>query len=426
MAIIEHGQCRIKYLNKKGLGVASTRLGEVELPYVLPGELVEFEKHKYRGITNSILKRIIEPSLSRIVPPCPYFGACGGCLLQHLNEFIYTEFKTNLLKNALAKHHIQTNINPLVTIPSGRRRRASFEAVKKQSQIYFGFHRFHSHQIINIDKCPILNLPLSNLIEPLKSILNVILQPHQKVQIFVTKAYNGIDILFESKEQLLLQEKSENLLKSFAEANNVVRIIFQRSFQDAITLLEIEKPYIILGEVPVEIDAKGFLQSSDMSDEVLSKLVLKYLPLNTEGLKIVDLFCGRGTFTLHLRKYGKVDGFEFDKIALNSLKNAVNENQHQIELFEQDLFNLPLNSSKLNKYGLCIINPPRLGAAAQCLELSRSTINRIVYVSCNPETFASDAKILLSSGYKLIEVTPVDQFYWSPHLEIVGFFERSK
>ncbi|MDF2965142.1 MAG: putative rRNA (Uracil-5-)-methyltransferase [Rickettsiaceae bacterium] len=423
MALIEQTKCRIEYINNQGLAISRTKLGEVRLPYCLPGELVEFERHRYRRAENFILKAIIEPSEERTTPACKYFGACGGCSLQHLNENYYKKFKSNLIYEALMRAGIDTKINSIIIIPPGERRRANFEAIKKNDQIYLGFKRFQSHQIINIDQCPILSPAISNIIPILKEFLFRILSPQQKAEIYLTQASNGIDILIKSKNEIFLNEDSKFLLSQLTKYDNIIRIITRYNEKNNF-LLALEKPFIVFDGVRVEVDAECFLQASALSDKVLSELVIQYLPKADNNLKVLDLFCGRGTFTIPLSKYAKVDGFESDKQALKALNKVISESGRDIKLEERDLFNNPVSEKQLSKYDHCIINPPRAGAKAQCEHLGKSQIKQIIYVSCNPETFARDAKILLKGGYKLTEVTPVDQFYWSSHLEVVGVFSK--
>jgi 23S rRNA (uracil1939-C5)-methyltransferase len=427
MAITEHGKCKILSLNNQGLGVAQTDLGTALLPYTIPGEIVEFERHQYRRESNCVLKAIIEPSTARVQPVCKYFGVCGGCLLQHLNDENYYQFKYEAINQALKTVHIQTNINPIITIQAGMRRRANLEAIKKNDQIFLGFHRFRSHQIINIDECPALLPKLSNLLAPLKSALAQILENRQKAQIFLTEASNGTDITLTIQEQSLLNDQQRLILSDFATDHAITRFIFRyRKLLDIIQ--EIAQPYIIFDDIAVKIDAYGFLQSNFLSDKILADLVLDFfMPANCQkqDIAVVDLFCGRGTYTIPLARHFKVDGFESDHAAISALGEAILNTDRQINLVKRDLFSLPLTAQELSSYNAVVINPPRAGAETQCHQLKTSTIDKICYISCNPETFARDAQILCSGNYQLNEVTPVDQFYWSPHLEVVGFFQRN-
>jgi 23S rRNA (uracil1939-C5)-methyltransferase len=180
----------------------------------------------------------------------------------------------------------------------------------------------------------------------------------------------------------------------------------------------------LFDEVKVDIDAHCFLQSSFESDRILQEFITKHALDFGADLKAIDLFCGRGTYTLPLSRYGKVDGFESDPKALEALSKAAKAASRDIELTKQDLFNNPVQTELLSKYNFAVINPPRAGAKEQVIELSQSSIKTIIYISCNPETFAQDAQILIKNNYQLTEVTAFDQFYWSPHLEVIGIFKK--
>lgn len=413
MAITEEGSCLIEFINNQGLGSGKTPLGLVEVPYALPGEIVTFERHQYRRRSNCLLRAIEKPSNHRIAPECKYFGRCGGCMLQHMDSKTYEDFKLTLVKHALSP---DTIINPIITIAKGNRRRINLQALKKDDNLFLGFHRFHSHQIVDIDSCPAMMNPLSVMLGPLKEVLMKILEHRQKAEIFLTHASNGIDMLLELHDLINITPEQEQKLVDFAKTTGLIRLQFRSSKKPKV-LFESEKPHIILGDKKVATDARGFLQASFSSDQILASLVDQYLPQERGAL--VDLFCGRGTFALPLSKRFSVDGFESDISSLEALGEAA---EGAIVLHKRDLFTTPLSKDELRPYRFAVINPPRAGALEQIKNLAHSECERIVYISCNPKSFARDASILENGGYKLLEVTPVDQFYWSSHLEIVGVF----
>ncbi|MDA9163267.1 methyltransferase [Rickettsiaceae bacterium] len=414
MAVIEKGSCLIEFINKQGFGSSKSTPNRIEIPYTLIGEIVAFEKHEYRKKSNYILKNIEKPSIHRVTPECKYFEYCGGCMLQHMDLESYNNFKLSLAQRVLPP---ETKINPLITIPKGNRRRINLQALKKDGRLFLGLRRFHSHQIVDIDICPAVMSELSAIFMPLKKTMIEILEHKHKAEIFLTYNSNGIDILFEMQNLNITPEK-EKLLMNFAIENQIIRLQIQSPEQTK-TIFESEKPYIMLGDKKVATDPKCFMQTSFESDKLLAGLVEQYLP--EEKGKIVDLFCGRGTFSLPLSKRFDVDGFESDSNALEALENA---SEGTIILHQRDLFKNPLNENELSPYDFVVINPPRAGALEQIKKLANSKCKKIIYISCNPESFARDAAILEKGSYKLQEVTPVDQFYWSAHLEIAGVFER--
>ncbi len=424
MTIIEQNLCTIKRLNHQGLGIGQADKGQVELPFTLQGEKIRFTRHHYRGKSSFVLDEIVITSPHRITPFCQYFSRCGGCQLQHLDRHAYENFKISLIKNELKKANIITDVRPLIIIDNDQRRRVNLQFVKKKEQIYLGFYRFHSHQIINIESCPAALKDISALIIPLKQVLAQALSIDCKGQVFITKATNGLDMMLELKSIATIDADIDmSLLLEFAKNNDLLKLKIKNEYHQKI-IYQKQGPYIEFDDIKVEIDYSSFLQANFTADKMLVTLITQYILSSKSNLRILDLFCGRGTFTFPLRKYGVIDGYEFDELAINSAKKAAYNNKiNSINFFVRDLFNNPLVSTELSNYDLAIINPPRKGAIEQINALSKSKITNIIYISCNPQSFVRDANILISNNYALEEVIPIDQFYQTSHLEVIGFFK---
>lgn len=418
MSLVEQGKCRIDYLDADGLGVGKTRLGPVRLPYVIPDEIIEFERHSYRGKSNCLLKKIVTPSNARIEPICEYFGTCGGCLLQHLQVNLYNKYKDDLVRNALISFS-DVKINPIIIIPAGQRRRANFQFLKKNGQVYLGFYRFHSHQIININHCPVILTELSNIIPLLKEVINSIFNDKARGEIFVNLVSNGIDVIIEIANLANANFILNADLLDTAKKLGIIRLVI-RNQESSLTLFEEKIPFIKFGGVEVQIEADSFAQASFATDNIINEIILS--TLSHDNSNIADLFCGRGTYTIPLSKYFNINGFEIDKSAVRALSNAIKLYDLPINLEQRNLFSHPLNLKELAKFKYVIINPPRAGAQAQCTILTNTRIDKVIYISCNLQSFERDAKILCEGNYYLSEVTAVDQFYYSPHLEIIGVF----
>ncbi len=403
MAIIENGICQIKYLDKHALGIADTNTGVTKVPYCLEGESIAFEKHSYRNNIDVLNRGVIELSKNRVIPPCKYFGVCGGCMLQHMNEWTYEAFKLKLITDALLKHGIKIDIDPIIRIPQNLRRRANFKAVRKGENVLLGFHRFHSNQIINIDSCMALLPTMSNLLEPLRELLLRILDDKEKAEMYINQVDNGIDLLIECKNHKA--SLAVEYVLEFMNQHNITRICINSSefIRDGS-----KKPYVAIDDREMQTNPRSFMQASKESERILQDLVLS--AIGKDPGKVVDLFSGIGTFGIILSKYHQVDCFESDAYAASILKDLV---------VQRDLYKHPISSADLKKYNYAVLNPPRAGASAQVKELAKSHIEKILYVSCNPESFAKDASVLLSH-YKLQKITPVDQFLWSPHIEVVA------
>lgn len=454
MAIITQGHCHITGLNQHGLGIAhieidnkvlisnSTRSSianksknlkkitqQISIPFTLPNEIVDFEYHKYRYQTNTILKNVVQPSKDRVQAPCQYFGTCGGCLLQHMNEEAYRNYKYKLFYDQIRDIILDTTIiENLIAIPPGHRRRANLKVIKKNEHIYLGFYRYHTHQIINIDNCLILNVALTTLIKPLKHFLYYLLNDKQKAQIYITEALNGLVIDIDMEQMNDLNKHMNLKINEFIKKNNVISLTINSNQQHIFTT-QIEVPYIKFAGVLIKISARCFLQTSQLSDEILADLVIKYIKTIAllDNHKAIDLFSGRGTFTIPLAHYIPVTAYESDVEAVEALLQASRNARLKIDALQRDLFIQPVTTDELNAYNICIINPPRTGAQTQIQQLADSKISYIVYISCNLESFNRDAKILMSKGnFQLQAIKPVDQFYYNSHMELVAFFTNIK
>jgi 23S rRNA (uracil1939-C5)-methyltransferase len=427
MAVIKRNTCVITALNSRGVGTSTLDLSEpIELPYTLPGETVEFETHVYRNKLSYNLSKIINKSQNRITAPCKYFTICGGCSLQHLDHNYYNQIKLdNLLHTLIAYNVVVGTISPIKFIGANNRRRGVFEAVKKQDRLFLGFKKFRSHQIVNIDNCLLLIPELSNLITKLKDLLEKFLNDKEKCKILITKADNGVDLIIETTNNNNISLDEIETLKNFAKNNNIIRLTIINNIGWNIVHLT-EKPYVLFEDVAVEIDNHSFLQVSKLSDNILTNLINNILDKikKTKQLQIADLFCGRGTLTIPASKFGIIDGFETEHTSVKALTKSIKNAAIKATIHQRDLFTKPLEWDELNKYDAVIINPPRAGAKEQANVLSKSTVKTIIYLSCNPESFARDAKLILyNNRYQLKEITPIDQFYWSHHIELLGVFE---
>ena len=424
--IITEEKGKVLYITQKGFGRIIDNVGkEIDLPYCLPGETVIYDKVERKRHTDYYYRGIATKSLNRAEPICPHFSKCGGCALQHMNEKDYTEFKKSIVTQ-----HLQTQgLDPFVVeepviLKAGQRRRTNMDIRKKNDRVFLGYHQLKSHAVMNIGPCPVLDPQIEALLNPFAQCLNQVLENFQKAKIFITNTDTGIDLSFEIQEVKALTENQRSLLKQFSEENDLSRFMFKyRKTQDV--LHEREKPYVLIDGVKVDIEPWSFLQSSIKADEQLTQWVMDAVPENT--IQIYDLFCGRGTFTFPLSKKAPVTGIELDQHALNALNTAndhLGNSRRAITTNQQNLFENPVKAQQLNKADVVVIDPPRAGAGAQCIEIAKSSVKTVIYVSCNPETFAKDCTVLTDAGYDLKKVHLLDQFIYTPHLEVVGIFTR--
>jgi 23S rRNA (uracil1939-C5)-methyltransferase len=322
---------------------------------------------------------------------CPYFNRCGGCVWQDLPQKDYITKKENFVRFCFRDAGIDIDLNPLVLIPTGTRRRASFSFIRG----HLGFNAVKSHQIVEIESCPLL---LDKINDFLPNLRKIIKQLNTSGDLFIASTDMGLDIHIRDKSGLPDLNKLE-LLTSLNQYDGVARVVYN------------DTPIFEKGIYGGSAD--NFAQPSKEGEKALIDLVMQ----NTDNvLKAVDLFCGSGTFTRPLIEKGiSTTGYDSVPQAIARLgENGV----------VRDLFRRPLLPEELYDVDLIVLDPPRSGALAQCQQLAELEKGRIVMVSCNPKTAARDIKVLLNSGWKLGSITPVDQFTYTNHVEIVAVLTK--
>jgi 23S rRNA (uracil1939-C5)-methyltransferase len=392
----------IDSLGQHGDGVAEIGLDRVFVPFTLPGERVEITRDGERGT----LVRIIEPSAERAEPPCPYYGTCGGCALQHLNREAYAAFKRELVVTALSHAGVAAVVEPLVDATMPGRRRATLHVRKAAA----GYMRAKSHEVLDIDHCPILVPVLSRHAPRIARALQPLAGDSDAS---FTATDTGLDLSVKSERKLRPAQLAE-----FAQAQKLARLTFNG---DSVYMAH--PPAVKMGRSLVEIPPASFLQATEAAEATLARLVVEGIG---KAKSVADLFSGVGPFALRLAETARVYAADSDRPAIAALVKAVNHTQglKPVEAKARDLFRDPLAPVELNPFDAVVFDPPRAGAEAQSKELARSTVKTVVAVSCEPKTFARDAAILIAGGYRLERVTPVDQFAYSTHVEVVGVFRR--
>lgn len=411
----------ITALNKRGAGVAVASCGNITAPFTLPGETAEIELIQTKDKNWGELIAIENPSPQRAQSKCQHYGVCGGCSLQHLNDDTYAAFKKSQVTNALEA----CGLDPAVTaepiiLGTHQRRRVDFLTRKYPDGMTMGYYQVNSRRRIDLKSCPIADPKIEALFQPLKDVLEQILDMKELVHVFILSADNGIDLLLAGFKRTL-SEENKTILIDFAKTHNLARLTYKVKRQ-AYTLHEHETPYVTFAGHKMAVDPNVFLQASPKADDVLSKLVVEALPENAKF--VMDLFCGRGTLSLPILASGRhVFGYEGDKHAIAALKEL---NVPGMDAGVRDLFGDPVTAPELRSFHAVVVNPPRSGAHNQMAHLVEARIQTIIYVSCNPETFAQDMAELCNAGYILEKVTPVDQFMWSHHVEVVGVARLDK
>ncbi|MEZ5892923.1 MAG: hypothetical protein R3C58_07250 [Parvularculaceae bacterium] len=408
---------RIDVIGARGDGVALIDGEKVFVPLSAPGDEARIACCGERGEIEALLTK----SPHRAAPPCVYYGQCGGCALQHVTAEFYREWKRKLAVDALARESFDGAIvAPLVLCAPASRRRATFAVRRTAGGLVFGFNARASAQIVNIETCLVLAPELGALVPALCALAEAAPSRWRVFDMAVTLCDNGADVSFSGGDAADDLNGAEMMALSHASRRaDVIRITAEGS-----PVASFETPIVRFGGVPVAVPPGGFLQASAEGEAALTEFVLK----NAGGAKrIADLFSGCGTFSLPLAKNAAIDAFDSDAASIAALDAAARGAglRRPLKAERRNLFDRPLMPAELNNYDAIVFDPPRAGAKAQAEQLAQSTVPVIVGVSCNPASFARDAAILREGGYSLSQVVPVDQFVYSPHVELAGVFVRS-
>jgi 23S rRNA (uracil1939-C5)-methyltransferase len=410
----------IESVGHRGDGVATTPGEPVFVPYTLPGETVTVEAVPGHPDRRHLLK-VETASPQRIAPICPHFGVCGGCALQHWKTAEYRAWKRGLVVAALAQENLETEIDELIDAHGEGRRRAVLHARRSGNDtLQVGFAAPRAHHIVPIDRCPVLAPGLSRAIEIAWKLAEALHPLRKPLDIHVTATDMGLDIDLRGSGPLPPQREAQ--LAIIAGEARLARLTRHGDL-----IAQSSPPTIRMGPARVPLPPGAFLQATAEGEETLSRLVLA-LAENAGGkaARIADLFCGAGPFALRLAQQAPVAAFDNDAVAIASLQRAAaaTPGLRPIMATARDLFRTPLNAQELSGFAALVFDPPRQGAAAQAQHIAASRVPTVIAVSCNPATFARDARTLVDGGYRLTRVTPVDQFRYSAHVELVALFRR--
>ncbi len=401
-------------LGAQGDGVAEHEGQQVFVPFALPGEVVEAEVDGDRARVVSI----ITPDPARVPARCSHYGECGGCSLQHLPSDRYLKLKRDLIATALSFQGIDAPVEEVVQITPATRRRAVFAAHRRGAEIVVGFHGKRSHQIVGIRDCAVLTPGLVDLIPQLAPLGAVFAPAKDALTITATETLTGFDVALTGAPKGMSADARAAAVKA-AETIGLARLSI-----NGVVEMERTAPILRFGGADVTPPPGGFLQACRESEAAMLTLVQRAV---AGAEHIVDLFAGAGTFTLPLAASAALHAVEGEEAAIKALGRAAKKTAgiKPVTTEVRDLFRNPLDWKDLKRFDAAVIDPPRAGAEAQTRELASSSLKRIAMVSCNATTFARDLRILTAAGWRVIRITPVDQFIWSPHIEIVAALERA-
>lgn len=413
----------VETIGGRGDGVARLDDRPVYIAGGLPGDRLRVRLGRLRG--EGFVGQIIEtltPGPGRVSAPCPRYGECGGCALQHVDDELYAAWKSDQVRLALARRGFEDPpLRPLVCIPAATRRRASFAAERIGRSIRIGFHARESHRVVDAGGCLVVTPALAAVRSRLAEGLHPLLPDGDRLEVTATELAGGVDLLIKGTRPLTLAGRET--LAALADAADLTRINWQAGRMPAEPIATRRPARMTFGDVPVDLPPGAFVQPSADGEAALVAAVTHAL---ADCGRVADLYAGCGTFTFPLARRARVQAVEGDGEAIGALAAAARRAGlgERVATAQRDLADDPLMEDELARFDGVVFDPPRAGARAQCERLAGSSVRTVVAVSCDPATFARDARILADGGYRLLEVTPVDQFLWSPHVELTAVFRR--
>ncbi|WP_425991009.1 class I SAM-dependent RNA methyltransferase [Brevundimonas sp. TWP2-3-2] len=402
----------------QGDGVAETPGGPVFAPLTLPGETV-------RGVVidgRMEAPEIVEGSPDRIAPVSPHYGDCGGCSLQHWASGPYLDWKRDQVVGVLARERIETEVEATVAVPPGTRRRLALHARRlEDGRVVLGFKARKSWRLVEVSTCPVADPRLVAAFPALAKVAAAFLEhPKSAPTLHVTWTLDGLDVDvtgIERKSGGLSADRQMQAIRAAREVD-VARLSMAGE-----TLMMARQPRVQFGPATVPLPAGGFLQAVP---EAEAAMVARAVAAVKGAKKVADLFCGAGTFTFPLATVASVLAADASAAGIAALKQGIGSarGMKPITAEARDLFRRPLSPYDLKGVEAIVFDPPRAGAIDQTAQIKDTKASVVVGVSCNPQTFARDARVLIDAGFRLEKVTPVDQFLWSAHIELVGVFRR--
>jgi 23S rRNA (uracil1939-C5)-methyltransferase len=407
---------KIDAIGARGDATAAGADGPIYVPYALPGERIRGKLTGHRAEISEIL----EASPERQKPACQHFGRCGWCQLQHWRETPYLAWKRDQVVQALARRGLGgAHVEETIAAWGAGRRRAAFHVAHQRGQVRVGFIERGGARLTPIAQCPVLAPELESVALTLAPLAARILRRGElTLQCLLTDA--GVDVAVKGAgraDAFTLQERE-------ALTRDVEVLGLARLSVDGEPIVARANPMLRMGRALVAPPPGAFVQPTVLGEETLAALALDALK---GAQRVIDLFSGIGTFALRLAEQAEVTAAESDAEMLAALKKAADGAGgalKQVTTLRRDLLRTPLSSLEMKKFDGAVIDPPRSGARLQAEQIARAPIRKLAYVSCDPASFARDVKILIDHGFSLTRMTPVDQFRWSPHIEVVGALER--
>ena len=406
----------IDHVGHRGDGVALADGEAVYVPYSLGGETVEVAPTPGHPDRRRLLA-VEHASPERIAPFCPHFGVCGGCAIQHWQMERYRAWKHQLVVETLKQAKLACEVSPLIDAHGLGRRRITLHArMGSLDVLRVGFAAANSHDVIPVDRCPILDPGLNGALDAAWALAEPLISIAKPLDIQLTATDSGLDV--DVRGSGPLATAMITALSRICEQHRLARLTRHGEL-----VLMRSPPLVSIGASRVTLPPSSFLQATVAGEETLAALVAEACG---RAKNIADLFCGVGPFALRLAAKARIAAFDSDAGAVTALQKAATATSglKPVRAETRDLFRRPLVAQELRDFDAIVFDPPRQGAQAQAMQLAVSKVGVVVAVSCNVATFARDLRILVDSGFRLEKVTPVDQFRYTPHVELVARFAR--
>ncbi len=395
-------------LGARGDGIADIDGRRVYVPGAAPGDIAYFEDDK--------LVRL-DPGPERAEMRCPHYGPCGGCNLQHVSDETYATWLKTPIRSALAQHGLDADILPAIVSPPQSRRRATFVARWSGGRLQVGFSAARSHHTVDLDACATISAEIVADIPAFRRFIDKDLAKKADGRAHLTQTDQGLAITLSGidVDDVTVRLEAAALAERLPDCCSI-------SDADGEILWQAQLPTITLSGVRVPLPSSAFLQATKDGETALINCVKT---LMGDAKRIADIFSGLGTFSYALAHKARVDAFEGSGAAISAMQRAQRpKGMKSVTLHHRDLFRRPLAADELRTFEAVVIDPPRAGAKAQSTNLANANVDIIAAVSCNPATFARDARLLVDGGYSLGAIQPVGQFLWSTHVELVAGFSR--
>lgn len=403
----------IEKLGRKGDGISQENGSDVFVPFTLAGETVTVTG---TGARRSI-ETITQASPDRVDPVCEHFTHCGGCQLQHMKHDAYLDWKTDLAMEPLKKAGISVESATMLSFDIASRRKVVFNLAHDQDGTKVGFTERASNTVIPIKECAIIVPEIFDRLPELQDIANSIPTKKTGTRMSVLAGNNGLDVSVDGAANLSNDQRQVLIRKTIANA--IARLCIDEEI-----LIETKKPHLLVNDIPVLPPPGGFVQASKQAENAMVELVTTHLK---SCKNVADLYCGMGTFALPLSRRSTVWAVEENKSALDALDQAWRGTGGKLKQVKTEARNLerrPVTFSELKKFDGLVFDPPRAGAELQAKQIAKSKVKKIAAVSCNPVTLARDLEILIAGGFKVQKIIPIDQFKYTPHVEMVVTLER--